>query len=830
MPDPRELSAEQVRRVFDAERLDFASTGELPRLEDVIGQDRAVRALNFGIGIDDPGYHIFAIGPIGTGKLTTISKMLRRRAETRDRPDDWCYVNDFADPERPTAIALPAGMGSELADDFDRMVEELATEVPRVFESEHYQKESERVQERFRERQHVSMQALRNEVESESFVLVQTPGGILLAPAENGEVISPDRFEKLDDERKHALEEVQAKLQRRLRETMREGQTIQREARDRIRELDRQAVGFAVENLLHEIREKYGEHPAVLEFVAAVQADIEGRADEIKKARQADESADQGPMAMLGGGGPPSFDSYRVNLIVDNAALGGAPVVLERNPTPHKLVGRVEHEARFGALVTDFRMIKAGALHAANGGYLLVEAWDVLSRPFAWETLKRALKDRELKIETMAEEYRAVVTRTLQPAPIPFTGKVVLVGDARVHHLLLSLDPEFRELFKVKADFAVDTPWDDDTALRYARFIGTLCHDEDLRQFTPSGVARVLEQAARMAGEQSKLATMFGDIVDLLREASYWAGESGHALVDDSDVRRAVQEKIDRSNRIEERLRDLIARGTLMIDTDGEAVGQVNGIAVLSTGDYAFGKPSRITARTWVGSRGVVNIDREAKLGGRLHNKGAMILAGYLGGRYAGAIPLAVSGSVTFEQLYEEVEGDSASSAELYALLSSLADLPIRQGFAVTGSVNQHGRIQAIGGVNEKIEGFFDVCRAVGPTGTQGVLIPAANVPNLMLREDVAAAVERGEFHVYPVETVDEGIAILTGVEAGSAAPDGTFPEGSVNHRVADRLLRLALASKSFGRKDDRGDAGAERDGEGEGGAASPGMPGGPNA
>lgn len=796
---------EKLRRVCDPGIFDFRSTEELPALEEVIGQDRAVRAVSFGIDIESPGYHMYALGPVGTGKTTTIKKFLERKADDEPVPDDWCYINNFDDPDQPQTLRLPAGMGCDFRDDMDELVEALQTEVPQAFQSEEYQEEQEQIQEEFQQKRQALLEELEAEAESKDFTLLQTPQGIVMAPVIQGNVVSPDQFSQLDEETRQQIERRQDELQDKLQETMRKIQQLQHEAREQVQEADRRVVGFAVEHLINERKEKYSENDEIVEFLDEVRADILDNVQAFKQAMQMEQMQQQMPipMAQMQQRQQVSFDKYRVNLLVDQCDTEGAPVVFESNPTYYNLVGRIEHEAQFGALITNFRNIKSGALHRANGGYLMVEARDVLLKPFAWDALKRALKNESVEIETMGQEYRAIMTKTLEPEAIPLDVKVVVVGNPMLYYLLYHLDEDFQELFKVKADFAVQTDWDDNTPEQYAQFIGNVCRDEDLPHFDPSGVAKVVERGSRMVSDQEKLITKFGEIRDLIREASYWAGKNGHNLVQAEDVQLAIDERIYRSNKVEERIQEMIDDETILIDTEGEVGGQVNGISVVPLGDYSFGKPSRITARTHVGREGVVNIDRETELGGPIHNKGVMILAGYLGGKYAEDIPLALSASLTFEQLYEEVEGDSASSAELYALLSSLSGHPLGQNLAVTGSVNQHGQVQAIGGVNEKIEGFFDVCKLKGLTGDQGVVIPQSNVKHLMLREDVIGAVEEGQFHIYPVSTIDEGIEVLTGVEAGEQQPDGTFPEGTVNRAVQERLRELAEKVKEFGKSDE---------------------------
>lgn len=796
------LSPEKLRRVFDPKELDFESTEDLPALDEVIGQERAVRAVSFGIDIESQGYNMYALGPVGTGKTTTIKKFLQRKAKDQPVPKDWLYVNNFEDEDKPRALVLPAGKGCEFRQDMDHLVENLETDVPQSFEGDVYEGEQERIQAEFQEGRQELFEELEQKAKEKDFTLLQTPAGVVLAPVVQGEVLRPDQFNRLDEQTREQIEQRQEELQDEFQDTMRQIRKLQEEAKDRIQDLDRQVVGYAVEHLLEELRGKYSEFDKIQAFLDEVSADILENVQAFKQAKQLEEAQQQLPFSMGSGRQQVNYDKYRVNLIVDNCDTAGAPVILESNPTYQNLVGRIEHQAQFGALVTNFLMIKGGAFHKANGGYLMVEARDVLLKPLAWEALKRTLKDGEVKIESMREYYGAISTRTLDPEPIPLDIKVVVIGDPFIYYLLYQLDEDFQELFKVKADFAVQMDWTPDSASKYAQFIATICREEDLKHFDPSGVAKVIERSARMVSDQNKLATKFGEIVDLVRECNYWAGQNGNHLITAEDVQKAIEEKVYRSNRIEERIQEMIEDETILIDTDGKVSGQVNGISVLMLGDYAFGKPSRITTRTHVGNAGVVNIERETELGGRIHNKGVMILTGYLGGKYANDVPLALSAHITFEQSYSEVEGDSASSAELYALLSSLSGHEIRQDLAVTGSVNQRGQIQAIGGVNEKIEGFFDVCKIKGLTGEQGVLIPQSNVKNLMLREEVIEAVEAGKFHIYPVSNVDEGIEFLTGVEAGERKPDGTYPEGTLNWAVQNKLNRLADKIKAFAQRE----------------------------
>jgi lon-related putative ATP-dependent protease len=809
------LPIRKLRRICDPGYFDFESTADLPILEVVVGQERAVKAVSFGIEIESPGYHMYALGPAGTGKSTTIQKFLDRKRKEQSVPNDWLYVNNFEDPDRPKALSLPPGKGCQFEEDMSRLVSDLETEIPNAFESEDYENEQEKIQQKFQERRQVEFKALEKKARESDFRLLQTPRGIILAPVVDGEVITNEQFGNLEDDQREEIERRQSKLQQEMHETLRRIQDLQQEAKEEIRELDQQVVGYAVEHLINQFKEKYEQYDKVVDFLESIREDLLKNVDALKEARQREQAQKQIPFLSGQQTGQPNFDKYRANLIVDNCDTEGAPLELESNPTHANLLGRVEHQAQFGALVTNFQMIKAGALHRANGGYLMVDASDILTKPLAWEGLKRSLRDKEIKIESLYQAMGAISTRTLEPEPIPLEIKVVVIGNPLIYYLLYNLDEDFRELFKVKADFGQQMDWTDEALNQYAQFIGSIAAEENLRHFSPSGVAKVVEQSSRMAGDQGKLATKFGEIVDLIREASYWASQNGQDLVQDQDVKKAIDEQIYRANRLEERIQEMIEDEVILIDTKGETPGQVNGISVLPLGDYAFGKPSRITARTHVGKAGVVNIDRETELGGRIHNKGVMILSGYLGGKFAQEHPLAFSASITFEQLYEEVEGDSASSAELYALLSSLSGYPIRQDLAVTGSVNQRGQIQAIGGVNHKIEGFYDVCKIKGITGQQGVIIPDSNVKHLMLREDVLEAVENGEFQIYSVSNIREGIELLTGVPAGERQDDGSYPEDTVFHAVQAKLQILAGKVQAFNRSEKNADAGnkkAEKD------------------
>jgi len=794
----QELPPEKLRRTCDPGLFDFYSTAELPELDEIIGQKRATRAINFGIEIESYGYNIYASGPPGAGKTTTIQTYLQRKARTQPSPDDWCYVNDFADPYRPHAIRMPAGMACQLQHDVDELLDTLREALPRSFESDEYDEHRRRLQRELEQQRTSLLEELESQVTAKGFALVRSPMGLMLVPTKDDQAMTPEQYQELSPETRAALDEVRPALQAQVEKTLGQVQDLEREAKDRLRNLDQEVAAFTVEHLFAPLKAKHGDHPGcveITEFLDTVREDIVENIEMFKRALQASEEEKQPARPVRAGlisRYEDPFDRYRVNVMVDNRGLEGAPVVVEPNPTYHNLIGRIEQKAEFGALVTDFSMIKPGALHRANGGYLVVNARSILQQPFAWDSLKRALRTREIKIEEMREQVSMVATVGLAPEPVPLDVKVVLIGDPTTYYLLWATDAEFRKLFKVRAAFAVDMDWDEGSLQQYALFVHNRCHEENLKHFDNEAVAKVVEYGARLVEDQNKLTTRFAHIADLVREAHYWAAENGNDLVCAADVQQAIDEKIFRSNQAEERTKEYIEKGTIMVDTGGAVVGQVNGLSVVTVGDYAFGKPSRITARTYKGSGGVVNIEREANLSGNIHDKGVLILTGYMGGKYAQAEALSLAASICFEQSYSGIEGDSASSTELYALLSSLSGIPLKQGIAVTGSVNQRGEVQAIGGVNEKIEGFYDVCCIKGLTGEQGVLIPARNVQNLMLREDVVEAVREGKFHIWPVETIDQGITFLTGVEAGEPQEDGTYPEGTVNQIVAKRLAELA--------------------------------------
>lgn len=803
------LSPDELRSHFEPAEFDFDTTNDLPGETEVVGQNRAVEALEFGMNIESDGYNVFALGPSGTGRRELVQHLLEEEAADEETPPDWCYVNNFDEEREPALLQLPAGRGTDLADDMDALIEELRTALPAAFESEEYQSRREMIQEEVREDQEVALEALQERAREDDIALIRTPQGFAFAPIREGEVLAPEEVESMPEDEREEVQEKIGSYQEELQQILRKVPEHEREARDRLEELNREMAAFAVDDVINALRQKYSTLEPVLDFLSAVRDDIIENVDVFVQATQNGGPAQQQAQMMQqqgqqgGGQQPPMLDGafwrrYRVNLIVNNSETEGAPVVFEDNPNYQNLVGQVEQIAQMGALLTDFNLIQPGALHEANGGYLILEARKLLQQPYAWEGLKRALRNDEIQIESPGQALGLIRTVTLEPEAIPLDVKIVVVGQRLIYYLLEALDPDMDRLFKVMADFDGEIDRDGEHTSKYADMIASMVRDEELLPFDASAVAAVMERSTRLVSDTEKLSGQTERIRDLVQEASYWAGQDGAELTTEAHVRRAVDAQIHRADRMRERIQESIERETVYIDTEGQAVGQINGLAYLEAGGFGFGKPNRITARVRLGKGEIVDIEREAALGGPLHSKGVLILSGFLQGRYAQQHPLSLSASLVFEQSYGGIDGDSASSAELYALLSALADVPLRQDLAVTGSVNQHGVVQPIGGVNEKIEGFFDVCKERGLTGDQGVLIPASNREHLMLRPDVVEAAEKGEFHVYPVETVDQGIELLTGVDAGKRNEQGAFPSHTINGQVEERLREFADRRRQF--------------------------------
>lgn len=776
------------------EQFAFQTTSELEDLAEIIGQARALGAVRFGAGMRRSGYNIFVLGSPGMGKHTFVRGYLEMRAKQEAPPSDWCYINNFEQPHKPRALRLPAGWGIKLRQDMTQLVEELRSAVPAAFDSEEYRGKVEEIKKAFNERQEQALAELGNEAMQQGVALLRSPGGFAFAPMRNNEVIGPEEYDKLPDQEKERVEKLVSAFQERLQGVIRQVTQWRRERREKIKTLNREVTMRAVGHLIDELREKYTHLPALPEYFSAVEQDVIENVEDFRR-------REGPPVTLLGLSVTerPSLHRYQVNVLVDHSATQGAPIVSEDNPAYNNLIGRIEHSAQFGALVTEFTLIKPGSLHRANGGYLLLDIHKVLSQPFVWESLKRALYGREIRIESLGQMYSLISTVSLEPEPIPLEVKIVLFGDRIFYYLLYEYDPEFSELFKVAADFEETLERSPENHLLYARMIATLARKENLLPFERGAVARVIEHSARIVEDAEKLSTHMHRVADVMREADYWAREAGRENVAVADVQRAIEAERYRGGRLKAEVQEEILRGMLLIDTHGLSVGQVNGLSVLELGAHSFAQPARITATTRLGEGEFINIEREVKLSGAIHSKGVLILSSFLAARYSKDRPLSLAASLVFEQSYGVVEGDSASLAELCALLSSLAEIPVKQSLAVTGSVNQFGQVQAIGAVNDKIEGFFDICKARGLTGEQGVLMPASNVKNLMLRDDVVRAAAAGQFHIYPVETIDQAIEILTGVAAGAPDKEGKLPQGSINYLVAVKLYELALIRQEFG-------------------------------
>lgn len=785
--DECRLPQDKLRWTCDPDQFEFDTTADLPELADAVGQDRALRSIEFGLGVRETGFNLYISGQTGTGRTSTIRNLLRQRVREEATPDDWVYVYNFKDADSPISLSLPAGRGSELAADMKELVEAYKKDIPKALESKEYESRRNEILEQYQNQSNQLFEILESESEEHGFALQRTVSGLVIVPQKDGHNFTQEEYEALTDEERNTLEEQGKLLTERLNDVLRQVRENEKSTKESLAQADRELGLSCLGHRLDPLREKYAGLEKVLAYLEAVQEDILKNLEDFKP----QPNQPQIPGLKI----PrqePSFERYEVNLLVDHKETEGAPIVFESNPTYNNLFGRIEHVMQYGGVaVTDFTMIKAGALHRANGGYLVIDAREVLINPFVWDSLKRCIRTAEIRIEDVLEQYRFMTMVSLKPEPVPLSAKIILVGTPWIYYLLYYLDPDYRKFFKVKAEFDSRVARTPEVVREYALFVATICREKQLLHFDRSGIACLLEYTARMVEDQQKLSSRFMEIADFVREASFWAERDGHQVISCGDVRRAAEEQLYRVNRIEERMQELFEDGTIMVDTEGSVVGQINGLSVISLGDHTFGRPSRITARTWLGQAGMVNVEREVKLSGPIHDKGVLILTGYLGGMFARSHPLSLSASICFEQNYEGVEGDSASSTELYALLSALSGIPLRQGIAVTGSVNQRGKIQPIGGVNHKIEGFYAVCKAKGLTGEQGVLIPKSNERHLMLKEEVVEAIAAGRFHVWSIETIEQGIELLTGVPAGQADKNGRFRKDTVFYAVDQTLKKM---------------------------------------
>jgi lon-related putative ATP-dependent protease len=810
MNNLKPLTPQELFHKCDPNLFTFSTTDDLEDLDEIVGQPRALEAVKFGTGIEQEGYNIFALGPSGSGKHSLLQKTFLEKALTEPTPNDWCYLHNFEQDYKPRAISLPAGLGSQFQHNLEQLVDDLRTSLSSTYESDEYRTRFQVVEEEFREKQEKSFEEVQAKAKEKGLALLRTPNGLVFAPVHDGEVIPPEEFQKLSEDEREQLEKNVQSLQEELQGLLQQVPIWQRELRKRVRDLNREITTRVAGGLIEELRQKYSDYPPVTQYLDSILKDIVENVRDFLTQEDTSEEESDSQLASFVAKAKQSLslsNRYQVNLLVDNQNREGAPVIYENNPTYQNLIGRVDHIPQMGALTTNFTQIKSGVLHQANGGYLILDAIKVLREPYAWEALKRSLQSKQIKIESIGQMLALVSTVSLEPEPIPLDIKVGLLGDRRTFYLLSQLDPEFNELFKVQVDFDDEMPRDKESQHLYARLIATLVHKDKLKAFDQEAVANIIERSARITGDSEKLTARIEEISSLMREADYWASVNGNDVIRTSDVDKAIDSQIYRANRIQERIRESTLRDFIMISTDGQKVGQINGLSVMQMGNYSFGSPSRITSRIRIGKGEVVNIEREVELSGPIHSKGVLILSSYLGAKFASDRPLSLSASLVFEQSYSGVEGDSASSAELYALLSAIGNIPINQSLAVTGSVNQHGEIQIIGGVNEKIEGFFDLCNARGLTGKQGVLIPTANVKHLMLKSEVIEAAEAGLFHVYPIKTVDQGMEVLTGLNSGEADEEGNYPEGTINGMVQERLAILAEKSKETNNKS-KGDEG----------------------
>lgn len=805
-----EVPVEELRATIDSETLPFENTAALePIKERVLGQERAIEAIQFGMGMKTGGYHIYIAGPPKTG-LTYIAKTyLEEQAKKEPKPPDWCYVYNFKEPDKPKSLKLTAGHGKGLRKDMQEFISSLQNKIQEVFDSDDYRAREGEVQQAFERRRREITDEMSKLAKQEGFILQISQVGMVIIPAtKDGQPMSQEELAQVSDDEKKRLRDKSDELQNKMKTAVKKMRDAEAEFKRKHTELDTEVAGFVVEQRIESYLEKYKDDSDVIEYLKLVQEDILENIEDFKKKEESQpQHAGHFPVQPK----EAALRKYDINVLVDNSDTDGAPVIIESNPIYPNLFGTIERQAWFGALFTDFTMVKPGVLHRANGGYLVMKALDLLKWYFSWEALKRALRDQQIRIEDLGELYGIFSTRTIRPEPIPLDVKIVLTGDPYLFELLHYYDDRFQKLFKVKAHMDDRMKRQEDAVVKSARMIASFCSEHNIRHLDRTGVARVLEYSIERTEDRNKLTLELGDISDLIKESNYFANLDQTEFIQSTHVDQAIQKRIYRSNLIEERIRELVEEDIFWIETDRRITGQINGLSILMTGDYEFGKPNRITATVSVGREGVIAIERESKMSGNLHTKGVMILASFLKERFGHNKPASLTATLCFEQSYGMVEGDSASSAELFALLSALADVPIYQGIAVTGSVSQKGEVQPVGGVTRKVEAFFDICKHKGLNGRQGVVVPAKNVKHLMLKQELIDAVKAESFHVWPVSTIEEGIEILTGMKAGSIQPDGTYPEGTLFHKVDERLIEIAEIVKKFGEGED------EKEGEDEG-------------
>ncbi len=787
---PKELSYKDLDYRCGEAVFPFKSTAELGTFEGIIGQERASKAMKFGLKMKMRGYNIYMSGPTGTGKTSFAKQIVNEMASTMSVPDDWCYIYNFTKPNQPMAIKLPAGMGKEFQADMEAFVKVIKQEIVNAFDNDQYEKEKAEIMEEYESKKDELLEKLSEDAETHGFKVNTGTAGIYFLPIVEGKAISEEEFENLDDNIKEEINEKTNILQQDTLEIIRKLKNNEKETKQKVSEWENKIALLALGVQMNDLKEKYRKFDVIMEYLDNVQKDILDNLDDFQE-EEVSEEQPQFIIPFMQKEETPVY-KYKVNVLVDNSSLKGAPVIIDFNPTYPNLIGKIEYENEFGSVSTDYTKIKPGLFHLANGGYLILQAKDVLGNPQAYEAINRVLKTKKINIENMKDQAGVVAVPALKPQPIPVDIKVILVGNTQIYQLLYEYEEDFRKLFKVKVDFDEEMERSEENILKLSSFISGFCRKEETLHFDRSGVARVVEYASWLVEDQNKLTTRFNDIVEILCEACMWAEDERARFVKAKHVKQAIVEKAARCDRVDKKMLEMLEDGTIMVDTNGEEIGQINGLTVMDMGDYSFGKPSRITASTYIGESGIVNVEREVDLSGTSHSKGVLILSGYIGQKYAQDFPLSLTASLCFEQLYGGVDGDSASSAELYAILSSLAEVPIKQYIAVTGSVNQKGEIQPVGGVSYKIEGFFELCRHRGLDGKHGVIIPHQNCRNLVLNEEVVDAVRKKLFHIYPVKTIDQGIQLLTGLEAGDKNTDGSYKKGTVNYLVNSKLEKFA--------------------------------------
>ena len=790
------LKVSQLRKTIDPKNFPFKSTEEIKPLDEIIGQQRAIKAIELALEMDHSGYNVFVTGMSGTGRTTIVRNILRGIAKHKAVPDDWMYVYNFHDKDSPHAIKLPAGKGKLFRKEMEDLINTLKKEIPATFDSEQYEKQNASILKRNNEHKRQIMNQLDAESKALNIQIQSSPAGFQTIVLKNGEPMNPEDFDKLSDEEKKTIEQNLAKVQEKINNVVREIVRLDREAQSSIRELNEKIGSFIVNRYIEEIKSDYQENKEILKHLDDVSKDIITNINEflMQTRKETEKDGDDGRIT-------DHFKKYEVNVIVDNSHTKGAPVIYEPNPTYNHLFGRIDKQIFMGSQVTDFTMIKGGSLHRANGGYLMTEAYHVLTNPYVYDSLKRVIKTREIRIEDIYELYGFLSSAGIRPQPIPLNLKVILIGWNQVYYMLQAYDQDFDKIFKIRADFDYETHSNDNSVMQYARFVKKVCDEEKLLPFDRSALQEIIVHGHRLVDDQKKISLRFGSLVGIIREATHFTRKNNKSIVTAESVQTAIQESENRNSMIQEKIQEMYDRDIYKLDVAGEEVGQINGLSISAVGEFTFGRASRITAKTYIGNENVVNIERKARLSGKFHDKGLLILSGFFNWKFGEYIPISFSASLTFEQSYSMIDGDSASSTELYALISSLAGVPIRQGIAVTGSVNQNGEVQAIGGVNEKIEGFFNVCKTKGLDGKQGVMIPSSNIEHLMLKHEVIEAVKNDKFNIWAVDNIEDGLKILTDKNAGKRSPSGKFPKNSLYAKVEEKLITFAKRSNEFKKK-----------------------------